>query len=100
MSLERELDLHVDEELLVPKDEPRDVEQPHAEDHGVEEKTHVEPSTRHGRRRTTEADRLRLDAAEHVGAPTSLHRQRKSPEKVYWMHGSYEQVYCDRTILF
>ena len=26
LSLERELDLHVDEELLVPKNEPRDVE--------------------------------------------------------------------------
>ena len=35
MSLERDLDLHADEELLVPKDEPQDVEQPHAEDHGV-----------------------------------------------------------------
>ena len=35
LSLERELDLHADEEILVPKDEPQDVEQPHAEDHGV-----------------------------------------------------------------
>ena len=26
--LERELHLHVEEELLVPKDEPRDVDQP------------------------------------------------------------------------
>ena len=32
MSLESELDLHADEEILVPKDEPQDVEQPHAED--------------------------------------------------------------------
>ena len=71
LSLERELDLHADEELLVPKDEPQDVEQPHEEDHGVEETNHAEPSTRHGRRHTTEAERLRLDAAEHVGAPTS-----------------------------
>ena len=30
LSLERELDLHADEELLVPKNEPQDVEQPHA----------------------------------------------------------------------
>jgi hypothetical protein len=36
LSLERELDLHADKELLVPKDEPQDVEQSHAEDHGVE----------------------------------------------------------------
>ena len=74
LSRERELDLHVDEELLVPKDEPQDVEQPHAEDHGVKENTHVEPSTRNGRRRTMKADRLRLDATEHLGAPTSLRR--------------------------
>ena len=72
MSLERELDLDADKELLVPKDEPQYVEQPHGEDHGVEENTHAEPSTRNCRRRTTKADRLRLDATEHVGAPTSL----------------------------
>ena len=30
LSLERELDLHEKEELLVPKNEPQDVEQPHA----------------------------------------------------------------------
>ena len=80
LSLERELDLHVEEELLVPKDEPQDVDQPHAEDHGVAENTHVDPSTINGRRCTTEADRLRLDAAENIGAPISLRRQRKSPD--------------------
>ena len=37
MSLERELDLHVEEELLVPKDESQDVDQPHEEVHGVED---------------------------------------------------------------
>ena len=31
-----------DEELLVPKDEPQDVEQPHAEDHGMAETTQAE----------------------------------------------------------
>ena len=66
--------MHADEELLVPKDEPQDVEQPHAEDHGVAENTHAGPSTRNGRRCTTEADRLRLDVAENVGAPTSQRR--------------------------
>ena len=39
LSLERELDLRVEEELLVPKEEPQDVEQPHEEVHGVEENT-------------------------------------------------------------
>ena len=66
--------MHADEELLVPKNEAQDVEQPHDEDHGVAEKTHAEPSTILGRRRTTKADRLRLDVREHVGAPTSLHK--------------------------
>ena len=74
MSLGRDLDFHAEEELLVPKNEPQYVEQPHAEDHGVVENTLVEPSNKNGRRCTTEADRLRLDALEHVGAPTSLHR--------------------------
>ena len=79
MSLERDLDLHAKEELFVPKDESQDVDQPHEEVHGVEENTHAEPSIRNGRRRTTEADRLRLDAVENVGAPTSHHKQRWSP---------------------
>ena len=52
------LDLYADEELLVPKDEPQDVEQPQAEDHGVEKNTNVEPSTRNGRKHTRDADRL------------------------------------------
>ena len=74
LSLERELDLHAEEELLVPKDVPQYVEQPHAEDHGVEENTHPELSIRNGRRRTMEVDKLRLDDAENVGAPTSQRR--------------------------
>jgi hypothetical protein len=79
LSLERELDLHAEEELLVPKDESQDVDQPHEEFHGVEEATHAKPSIRNGRKRTTEADRLRLDVAQNVGAPTSQHKQRQSP---------------------
>ena len=58
--LERELDLHAEEELLVPKDESLDVDQPQEEFHGVEESTHAEPTIRTGRRRTTEADRMRI----------------------------------------
>ena len=41
-SLKRELDFHAYEELLVPKDEPQDVEQPQDEDHGVAETTQAE----------------------------------------------------------
>ena len=62
LSLERELEFHVEEELLVPKDESLDVDQPHEEVHGVDESTHAEPNNRTGRRYTTKADRLRLDA--------------------------------------
>ena len=69
--LERELDLHAVKELLVPKDEPLDVDQPQEEIHGVEESTHAEPNIRQGRNRTTKAERLKLDAAQNVGVPTS-----------------------------
>jgi hypothetical protein len=48
--LERELDLHVEEEMLVPKDKSQDVDQPHEEIHGVEEATQAEPSIRNGRK--------------------------------------------------
>ena len=76
LSLERELDLHAEEELSVPKDESQDVDQPHEEVHGVEENTHEDPSMRNARSHTTKVDRLRLDAAQNVGAPTSQRRQR------------------------
>ena len=66
--------MHAEEEFLVPKDETQDVDQPHAEDHGVEEATHARPSIRNGRKRTTKADRLRLDVAHNVGAPSSHRR--------------------------
>ena len=73
-SLERELHLHAKEELLVPKDEPLDVDQPHEEIHGVEDSTHAEPNIRQGRKCTTEAKRLKLDVAQNVGVPTSQRR--------------------------
>ena len=76
LSLERELYLHADKELLVPKDESLDVDQPQEEVHGVEESTHIDPNIRTGRRHTTEAKRLKLHVAQNVGAPTSHHRQR------------------------
>ena len=79
LSLERELDLHAEEEMLVPKDESQDVDKPHEKVHGVEENTHAEPSIRNGRKCTMEADRLIIDVAENVGAPTSQRRQRQSP---------------------
>ena len=81
LSLERELHFHVEEELLVPKDDPLDVDQPQEEIHGVEESTHAEPNIRQGRKRTIEAERLKLDAAQNVGVPTSQRRQRQSPNR-------------------
>ena len=74
------MDLHADEKLLVPKNEPQVVEQPHAEDHGVVENTHAEPSIINGRRHTKKSDILRLDATENVGPPTSQRKQRQSLE--------------------
>jgi hypothetical protein len=47
----------------------------------VEETTQAESSIINGRKRTTEVDRLRLDAAQNVGAPTSQCRQRSSPDR-------------------
>ena len=79
--LERELDLHAVKELLVPKDEPSDVDQPHEEIHGVDESTHAEPNIKQGRKLTIEAERLKLDAAQNVGVPTSQRRQRQSPDQ-------------------
>jgi hypothetical protein len=79
LSLERELDLHAEEELLVPKDESQDVDQPHEEFHRVEETTQAEPSIRNGRKRTTEAERFRLDAVQNI--PISQRRQRQSPDR-------------------
>ena len=72
MSLERELKLHGDEELLVPKEEepPNDVDQPHEEDPVVETTTPRE-SSRDGQSRSREAERLMLDARENVGQPSS-----------------------------
>ena len=75
LSLERELDLHAEEELLVPKDESQDVDQPHEEVHGVEEITYAEPSIKNGRKHTTKADRLRFHVAQNAGAPNSQRRQ-------------------------
>ena len=69
-SLEREPHLHADEELLVPKDESLDVDQPKKEVHGVEETTHAMPTIR-GQKRTTDSERLAQDAEKVVGAPTS-----------------------------
>jgi len=76
LSLERELELHAEDELLVPKDESRDLDHPHEEVHGVEEATRAKPSIRNGIKCTTEADRLRIDVEKNVGAPSSQHRQR------------------------
>ena len=80
LSLEREIHLHAEEELLVPKDDPLDVDQPQEDIYGVEQYTHAKTNIRQGRKRTTEAERLKVDAAQNVGVPTSQHRQRQSPD--------------------
>ena len=79
-SLEREPHLHADEELLVPKDELPDVDQPQEEVHGVEKTTYAAPTNR-GPKCTTEAERLAQDAEKVVGPPTAQRRQRKSPDR-------------------
>eukprot|EP00253_Pinus_taeda_P027766 PITA_27766 len=79
-SLEREPHLHEDEELLVPKDELQDVDQPQDEVHGVEETTHAALTIR-GRKRTIDAERLAQDAEKVVGPPTTQRRQRQSPHR-------------------
>jgi hypothetical protein len=62
LSLEREIDLHVEEELLVPKDESQDVDQPHEEVHGVEEATHEDPSIRNGLKQAPQSWYTRIDS--------------------------------------
>ena len=81
LSLERDLDLHAEEELLVPKDESLDVDQPCEEVHGVEESTHTDPNIKTGRRCTIEVERLKLGVAQNVGDLSSLRKQRKSPDR-------------------
>ena len=78
VSLERELEIHIEDEILVPKvEEPQiDVEQPHAEVSGVETSTQAE-SSKEGSKRTREVDILLDDAWENVGAPSSQCRQRR-----------------------
>lgn len=69
-SLERELQIHVVEEILDPKEEPQiGMEQPHAEDPGVETSTQSE-SFRDGRKRTREVNNLLQDMRENVGELT------------------------------
>ena len=82
VSLERELEIHANQEILAPKvEEPQiDLEKPHAKDLGMETSAQ-EKSSREGRKRTREADRLLDDARENVGAPSSQRRQRRSPER-------------------
>ena len=58
-SLERELQNPREEELLAPKEEPQDdVEKPNVEEQKVETSSQAE-SSREGRKRTGQAERLR-----------------------------------------
>ena len=72
--------MHADEELLVPKEELPDVDQPQEEFQEVEETTHAAPTIR-GRMHTTEAERLARDAEKVVGPPTAQRRQRQSLDR-------------------
>lgn len=72
--------MHEYEELLAPKEEPRDVvEQPQAEEHRVEAPTHADTS-RYGRKYTREANSLMHYARDNVGAPTSQRTHMRSPD--------------------
>ena len=63
--------MHLVEESLAPKEEPREVvEEPQEEVKRVETPTQVEKS-RDGRKHNREVDILLQDARENVGAPTS-----------------------------
>eukprot|EP00253_Pinus_taeda_P014284 PITA_14284 len=70
VSFERDLELHVDEDILAHKvEEPHiDVEQPHVEDLGVETSTQAK-SSREGRNCTREADRFLDDVRENLEHP-------------------------------
>eukprot|EP00253_Pinus_taeda_P023278 PITA_23278 len=87
-SLEREPQLHADEELLVPKDELQDVDQPQYEVHGVEETTHATPTIR-GRKRTTKAERLDQDAEK---VPSSFEEAMEDPAWVDAMVEEYDSI--------
>ena len=47
----------------------------------MEESTHVEPTIRTGKMCTIEVERLKLDAAQNVGVPTSQCIQRQSLDR-------------------
>lgn len=73
-SLEREIQLHADAEILAPKEERQDdLEKPRAKEQRVEAPTH-EDTSRDGRKCIIEDDILMHDSRENVGAPTSQHR--------------------------
>lgn len=70
-SLDRELQLHGEVELLAPKEEPKDdAEQTHAEEQRVEAPTHEETS-KDGRKCTRGDAILMHDSRDNLGAHTS-----------------------------
>ncbi len=48
---------------------------------GKVETSTQETSSREGRKRTREVKRVVQDVRDNVGAPSNLHRKRRSPEK-------------------
>ena len=71
-SLERDLQIPLEEEILAPKEEPHEfVEKPQVEEQRVEKTTQAELS-KEGKKRTREYDRLVQDVRENVDAPLNL----------------------------
>ena len=80
-SLERELQIPLEEKLLAPEEEPQEVtKQPQIEEKRVETTTHDKPS-KEARKRTKEAKILLQDARENVGDPSNSYTQRRSPDQ-------------------
>lgn len=90
-SLERELKLHGEEDILAPKEEPQDdVEQPHEKEYRVDVPTHAKTS-RDGRKCAGEADILMHDARESVEATHMIAQAKEVTKLVHWLHGLDER---------
>eukprot|EP00253_Pinus_taeda_P031941 PITA_31941 len=77
---QKKLELTIELGILVGYTDTPHTYQLHAKVPGVETSTQAE-SSRDGQKRTREAFKLLEDARENVGAPSSHHRQRRSPER-------------------
>lgn len=77
-SFESKLQLHLDQNILALKEVPQEVvEKSQAKEQRLETPTQAETS-REGRKKSREVERIFHDARENLGAPTSHRRQRRS----------------------